>query len=208
MTPKEPVPEHYFREIPKSDVNLGLVRTQLRGKPFEFLTASSVFSKMRVDPGTRLLIETMVLPESGTILDLGCGYGAIGIAAATFKPRLHVIMTDINARAIQLAKHNCERNAVKNCEVRQGHLYEPVKDMSFKTVFSNPPVSAGMDAVRAIITGAKEVLEKEATFQMVIRSKIGTKTFPRLLIERFGNSTVLARESGYRVLTAQKRDHK
>ncbi len=208
MTPNKPVPEHYFKETPTSDVSLGLVRAQLRGRPFEFLTASSVFSKMKVDLGTRLLIETMILPERGTILDLGCGYGAIGIAAATFKPRLHVVMTDINARAVQLAKHNCERNAVKNCEVRQGHLYDPVKDLVFKTVLSNPPVSAGMDTLRAIVNGAKGVLDSEATLQMVIRSKIGAKTLPSLLVERYGNSTVLARESGYRVLMAQKDDLK
>jgi 16S rRNA G1207 methylase RsmC len=146
----------------------------------------------------------MIIPEKGRILDVGCGYGAVGIAAAKFNPHLNVVMTDINARAVQLAKNNCERNSVKNCEVRQGHLYEPVKGLTFKSVLSNPPVSAGMDAVEAIINGAGEVLDREAPFQMVIRSKIGTKRLPNLLVERFGNYNVLARESGYRVLLAQK----
>jgi len=204
MTRKKPGAEHYYDELPKSKENLGLVRTQLRGEPFEFLTASSVFSKTRVDLGSRLLIESMILPESGTILDVGCGYGAVGIAAATFNPRLHVVMTDINSRAVQLAKYNCEKNKVKNCEVRQGYLYDPVKGGNFKCVLSNPPVSAGMETVRAIISGAGKVLDKGAAFQMVIRSKIGAKTLPNLLMEQFRNCTVIARQSGYRVLSAEK----
>ncbi|UCD97268.1 MAG: methyltransferase, partial [Candidatus Bathyarchaeota archaeon] len=67
-----------------------MVHIQLRGEVFQFLTASSVFSKRRVDPGTRLLIEAMELPERGTLLDLGCGYGAVGIVAATLNPNLKV----------------------------------------------------------------------------------------------------------------------
>ena len=204
MTRKKTETEHYYNELPKSKANLGLVRTQLRGEPFEFLTASSVFSKTRVDLGSRLLIESMILPESGTILDVGCGYGAIGIAAASFNPRLHVIMTDVNARAVQLARYNCERNRVTNCEVRQGYLYDPVKGVTFMGVLSNPPVSAGMETVRTIISGAAEVMVEGATFQMVIQSKIGAKMLPRIFTETFGNCAVLARESGYRVLIAEK----
>ena len=67
--------EHYFASAPKSKERFGLVRTSLCGKPFEFLTASSVFSKRKVDCGTRLLIESMVLPEKGLVLDIGCGHG-------------------------------------------------------------------------------------------------------------------------------------
>lgn len=204
MTQKKPGAEHYYSELPKSKENLGLLRTQLRGEPFEFLTASSVFSKTRVDLGSRLLIESMILPERGTILDVGCGYGAVGIAAATFNPHLHVVMTDINSRAVQLARYNCEKNKVKNCAVREGYLYDPVKGLTFKCVLSNPPVSAGMETVRAIISGAEKVLDKGATFQMVIRSKIGAKTLPNLLTEQFRNYAVIARQSGYRVLSAEK----
>ncbi len=96
----------------------GLVRTNLRGKHFEFLTSSSVFSKTKIDSGTRLLIESMVLPKKGNVLDIGCGYGAVGIAAAKFNPNLHVVMTDVNLRAVRLAKQNVELNKIVNAEVR------------------------------------------------------------------------------------------
>jgi 16S rRNA G1207 methylase RsmC len=204
MTEKKSRVEHYFTALPKSEAKFALIRTSLRDRSFEFLTASSVFSKKRVDPGTRLLIEAMVLPATGCVLDLGCGYGAVGIAVAAFNPRVRVIMTDVNARAVRLAKQNIERNKITNAEVRCGHLYEPVEELTFNCVLSNPPVSAGMETVKAIIAQAPKAMASEATFQMVVRSKIGGKTLPFALNETFGNSAVLARESGYRVLIAQK----
>jgi 16S rRNA (guanine1207-N2)-methyltransferase len=197
--------EHYFTALPKSDAKLGLIRATLRGNSFEFLTASSVFSKKRVDLGTRLLIETMALPETGAVLDVGCGYGAVGIAAAASNPRLRVVMTDVNVRAVRLSRQNVEKNEVYNAEVRCGYLYEPVEGLAFNCVLSNPPVSAGMETVKDIITEAPQVMADKATFQMVIRSKIGAKTLPSVFNATFGSCVVLSRKSGYRVLMTEKR---
>ncbi len=196
--------EHYFAARPKSKPKLGIVKTYLRGLPFEFLTASGVFSKNRVDLGTRLLVESMVLPEKGCILDLGCGYGIVGLAAAVFNPSLRVIMVDVNIRAIKLARQNTESNNVKNVEVRHGNLYEPVKDLSFDAILSNPPISAGMETVKAIITQAPQRMTRKALFQMVVKSKIGRKRLNAILEDTFGNVDVLARKSGYRILISKK----
>jgi 16S rRNA (guanine1207-N2)-methyltransferase len=192
--------EHYFASAPKSQERFGLVRTSLCGRSFEFLTASSVFSKRKVDSGTRLLIEAMILPQTGCVLDIGCGYGAVGIAVAKVNPKLHVVMTDVNARAVRLAKKNIELNKVTNTEVRYGFFYEPVEDLRFNCVLSNPPVSAGMETVKNIVLQAPKVITAGGTFQMVIRSKIGAKLLPALFTETFGNCMVVARESGFRVL--------
>jgi 16S rRNA G1207 methylase RsmC len=146
----------------------------------------------------------MALPETGAVLDVGCGYGAVGIVTAASNSRLHVVLTDVNMRAVRLARQNIEINRIHNAEVRCGYLYEPVKDLTFNCVLSNPPVSAGMETVEAIITEAPKVMAHEATFQMVIRSKIGAKTLPSVFNETFGNCAVLARKSGYRVLIAEK----
>jgi 16S rRNA (guanine1207-N2)-methyltransferase len=196
--------DHYFVAEPKSKERFGLVRTVLCGKGFEFLTASSVFSKRRVDPGTRLLIESMVLPKTGCVLDIGCGYGAVGIVAAALNPKLSVVMSDVNMRAVRLAKRNVELNKIVNAEVRFGYLYEPVEGLVFNCVLSNPPVSAGMETVKAIVKEAAKVMADKATFQMVIRSKIGAKALPALFNETFGNCSVVARESGFRVLLGQR----
>ncbi len=203
MTKNNKTVEHYFASAPKSQEKFGLVRTSLRGRNFEFLTASSVFSKRKIDVGTRLLIEAMVLPHTGCVLDIGCGYGAVGIAAAASNPKLYVVMTDVNARAVRLAKKNVEINKAANAEVRYGYFYEPVETLQFNCVLSNPPVSAGMDTVKTIVQKAPSVMAKDAIFQMVIRSKIGAKLLPQLFAETFGNCAVLARESGFRVLVSK-----
>ena len=196
--------EHYFTEEPKSKARFGLIRAFFRGKPFEFLTSSGVFSKNRIDLGTRLLIECMVLPERGCLLDVGCGYGAVGIAAAVFNPNLHVVMVDVNRRALWLARQNIVKNLVADVEVRRSNLYASVSDLLFDCVVSNPPVSAGMDTVKAVICGAPKFMAKKGVFQMVVRSKVGGKRMRDFFEEAFGNVDVLARESGYRVLISSK----
>ncbi len=206
MAAKMPKPnrgDHYYSEAPKSEAKFGLVRACLCGKSFEFTTASGVFSIKRVDLGTTILIENMILPQTGCVFDVGCGYGAVGIAAAKFNPKLCVVMSDVNRRAVLLARKNAEKNHV-HVEVRQGSLYEPVAGMTFDSVLSNPPVSAGMETVKAIIQGAPAVLSCGGTLQMVVRSKIGKKSLPEAFTAAFGNFEVLAIESGYRVLRAQK----
>ncbi len=192
--------DHYFSSAPKCNDRFGLVRANLRGRNFEFLTSSSVFSKRKVDLGTYVLIDAMVLPQKGSVLDIGCGYGVVGIAAAASNPNLHIVMSDVNMRAIRLARQNLEANRICNAEVRYGYLYEPVGQNRFECILSNPPVSAGMDTVKAIISGAPKVMVAGGSFQMVIRSKIGAKSLPEAFCAAFGNCEVLARESGYRVL--------
>ncbi len=117
MSQKNKSTEHYFSAEPKSKERFGLVRATLCRRSFEFLTASSVFSKKRVDLGTRLLIESMVLPKEGCVLDIGCGYGAVGIVAAALNPKLRVVMTDVNIRAVRLARKNIELNKIANAQV-------------------------------------------------------------------------------------------
>ena len=204
MHKKEESQDHYFTAHPKSRAEFGMIHTHLRGRPLEFLTASGVFSKRRVDLGTRVLIESMVLAEEGRVLDVGCGYGAVGIVAAAFNPDLRVIMVDVNKRAVWLARQNIEINNVSNAEARRGRLYEPIKDLTFNCVLSNPPVSAGMETVKAIIAEAPRHMIDKAFFQMVVRSKIGGKRLSMLLESAFGNVNVLTRKSGYRVLISEK----
>jgi 16S rRNA (guanine1207-N2)-methyltransferase len=204
MERKERSAEHYFMERPTSKAKYGLVRACLRGRMFDFVTASGVFSKERVDLGTRLLVESMVLPEQGCVLDVGCGYGVAGIAAAALNPCLRVVMVDVNVRAVRLARQNVELNNLWNVEVRRGHLYEPVEGLMFDCVVSNPPVSAGMKIVEGIIVEAPWHMSSGATLQVVVRSKIGGKRLQSIFEKAFGHVEVLARGSGYRVLMSGK----
>jgi len=204
MTKQKSQAEHYYTPNPASRRRCALVRTWLRGRLFEFLTSSSVFSAKHIDVGTRLLIENMQLPSDGKVLDLGCGYGPIGIAAAALNPKLNVTMTDINIRAVKLAFLNAKRNHVANVTVKHGSLYEPVKGESFNCILTNPPLSAGMKTVKAIIAQAPKHMCEGGTLQMVTPSKIGHKTLPEAFRQTFGNAMTHTRKSGYRILLAQK----
>ncbi len=206
MTPKGKAcdADYYYTTNPKSEARYGIIQTCLRGKTFDFLTASGVFSVKQVDLGTKVLIENMILPKEGCVLDIGCGYGAVGIAAAKLNHKLRVVMTDVNRRAVLLARQNAARNRVHNVEVHHGNLYEPVQGFCLNGILSNPPISVGMETVKAIIRDAPSVLAAGGTLQMVVRSKIGKKTLPETFTAAFGNFRVLAIESGYRVLLGQK----
>lgn len=200
---KRKITTHYFSEKPETKPKYGIIRVYLRGRYFEFLTSSGVFSPKRIDLGTRLLIESMVLPEEGCILDLGCGYGPVGIVAATLKPKLQVYMVDINERAIKLARENAKRNLTENVKVMQGFLYEPVKKLKFDAILCNPPISAGMKTIKKIINEAPAHLKKNGMLEIVVRSKIGGKTIKEFMEKTFGNVKVHARQSGYRVLISK-----
>ncbi|HIQ23548.1 MAG TPA: methyltransferase domain-containing protein, partial [Pyrodictium delaneyi] len=120
-------PSHYYRPRSRRGPRR-LISDHLRGVTVEFYVSSDVFSPNEVDTGTRLLIEHARVPEQGTVLDLGCGYGAIGITLAKAYPKLRVVMVDVNPRAVELAKINARHNQVEDrVTVLRGNLYEPVE---------------------------------------------------------------------------------
>jgi 16S rRNA G1207 methylase RsmC len=197
------MPEHYFSENPTSHEEKGLIKCTIRGIELNLETSSGIFSHRHIDNGTLLLIEAMRLPEGGSVLDLGCGYGAIGIVAARLCPSIEVWMTDINSRAVALAEVNTRRNGVK-ATVKQGNLYEPVGDKRFDLILTNPPISAGIDAtVKPMIVGARDHLNQHGALQLVVQSNKGGKTLAQIMEETFGNVEATARGGGFRVLTAE-----
>jgi 16S rRNA (guanine1207-N2)-methyltransferase len=197
---------HYFSRRPEAPERRGLLRCRLRGLEFEFVTSSGVFSPRALDRGTRLLVESMVLPESGAVLDVGCGYGPVGTAAARIRPGLEVWMTDVNERAITLAEENARRNRVGDVIVRQGDLYEPVGNAVFTAILSNPPISAGMRRmVEPLVGGAVDRLLDGGSLQLVVQSNKGGRTVASLMEGYFGGVEVVARGGGYRVLMSVKR---
>ncbi len=195
---------HYFNREPFfKKLRIRKIITNLRGFNITLITLPGVFSSIGIDLGTRLLIENMIVQDYWNILDLGCGYGVIGIVAAKLAPNGHVIMTDINKLALKLAKINVRLNNVKNVKIRYGNLYEPVKNMKFNTIITNPPWSAGMSLNEKLIRESINYLEPGGYFQLVVPSKF-SKRIAKIVEETYGNFEELTSESRYVVYVARK----
>lgn len=189
--------EHYFTKIPSSKIRKYKFKVFIRGVELIIVSESGVFSAKKLDKGTEVLAKYMRIEENWKILDLGCGYGVLGIVAAKLAPRGYVVLTDINKRAVKLAKINIKLNNIKNAEVRWGDLYEPVKNETFDTVVSNPPISAGLKVCYKIIEKAPRHLVEGGLLQIVARHKKGGRRLMDKMIEVFGNCEIIAREAGY-----------
>ncbi|MDR7567471.1 MAG: methyltransferase, partial [Armatimonadota bacterium] len=140
------------------------------------------------------------------ILDVGCGYGVIGLVAAAQASRGRAVLVDINERAVALARGNALRNGIRNVEVLWGDLYEPVGDRAFDLIVTNPPIRAGRAVVRALIEGARAHLRPGGRFYLVARTAQGARTLGRIIGEVFGNVAEVERGGGYRVYRAVRED--
>ena len=190
--------QHYYSEKPTSELKLKKIKAILREKEFEFYTGSGVFSPKRVDPATILLINKSVVKEEDKVLDLCAGYGPVGIAIKKIFPKADVYLTDVNKRAIHLAKKNARLNKVK-VTVKSGDLYVPYKDEKFDVILVNPPMAAGRKICFKIREDAKQYLKNGGTLQLVARHQKGGKQLEKKMQEVFGDTEVLSKKSGFRV---------
>lgn len=195
--------DHYYSEEPKTGHALREIREEVRGVSLTLLTDAGVFSRGRIDFGTRLLIETVPLPQVGPILDLGCGYGPIGITLAKLLPHLVVYMSDPNRRAASLAQQNAERNGAANVRIYVGEGYTPFPpEVRFGAIVTNPPIRAGKRVVYGLVEGARERLLAGGTLTCVAQTKQGAKSLRAHIESVFGNVAELEKDGGYRVFHA------
>lgn len=194
--------EHYYSADQKSDLNIKKIRQRIRGINFEFYTASGVFSNEKIDRGTLVLAENMIVNNNSKVLDIGCGIGILGIVAAKSFDA-DIVMTDINKRAVMLAVKNAGLNNVK-AEIYQGNLYEKIKDNNFDVILSNPPQTAGKEICFRLIEQSKNHLKKNGSLQIVARHNKGGRSLSKKMEEVFGNVHVIAKKSGYWVYTSIK----
>lgn len=194
--------EHYYSEQQKSLFKIKKIKQRIKGKEFEFYTASGVFSREKVDKGTLVLAENMLIGKNNKVLDIGCGIGILGIVAAKIFDA-DIVMSDINKRAVMLAKMNAGLNNVK-AEIYQGNLYKKIKDNDFDVVLSNPPQTAGKVVCFKLIEQSKNHLKNNGNLQLVARHNKGGKTLSKKMEEVFGNAMVIAKKSGYWVYVSVK----
>lgn len=191
--------EHYYTARPQSAHRPRRWKTTLRGKELVFITDAGVFSAEGVDRGTRLLIETVELPQEGDVLDLGCGYGVLGIACAVSEPGLRVVMVDINQRALELARQNARLNGAANTEILESDGYQALKGRRFDLILTNPPFRQGKELVSAWLKDGRNYLKPGGRLVMVVRTQQGAHSWRRRLEEWYGHCEELEKGGGYRV---------
>ena len=176
----------------------------LKDMQFTFSTGSGVFSKSGIDKGTQILIQFAQVPEQGALLDLGCGYGPVGIVMKKIHPDLEVVCSDINERAVFLAKKNAASNRVE-VKTRQSDGFEKIKGM-FDCILLNPPQTAGKKICQKLMADSFEHLSKGGTLQIVARHNKGGKALSEFMQDVFGNMAVVKIKSGYRVYISKKEE--
>lgn len=199
----KPATHYYSKEQPKERKRF-VLRLDIKGHRLELTSSSGIFSKDRIDLGTLVLLGSMVLPEEGEILDMGCGCGIIGITVAKVRPRSRVTMVDINPTAIKLAKENIETNSVTNATAINSDLYSGLEGQKFDLIISNPPLAAGYKVVFPLIEDSKSHLSKGGYLQLVLRK--GVNAIPKKMNEVFGNVELISRKSGYKVFRSINRN--
>ncbi|MEW9032466.1 MAG: class I SAM-dependent methyltransferase [Planifilum fimeticola] len=197
--------EHYFTSRPETTGAERQIAARLKGFEFRFWTDAGVFSKQGIDFGTRLLIETVQLPEAAEILDLGCGYGPVGIVCAKADPSCRVTMVDVNRRALLLAERNARLNGVSGrVTILESDGLRALSDRLFDAALINPPIRAGKAVVYRLFAESAEHLRPGGSLWVVIRKKQGAESAKRELEKHFRNVSRVEQKKGYWILRADR----
>ncbi|GGI39735.1 class I SAM-dependent methyltransferase [Mammaliicoccus stepanovicii] len=199
---------HYY----DNDPNVRSERTSFdyfyRDTKLSFLTDHGVFSKGKIDFGSDLLISTFLnLNPPGPkkrILDVGCGYGPIGLTCAKVLPHSEVTLVDVNERALGLASDNQKHNHIDNVEVKVSNCLDNMIDKTFDFVLTNPPIRAGKEVVHRILEQSVDVLVSGGALYVVIQKKQGMPSAKKKMQEIFGNAEIVEKSKGYYILKSVK----
>lgn len=193
--------QHYFTSNPQSAHDERAIQVELAGVRADFCTDAGVFSRDGLDFGSRLLIETVHPLLHGRVLDMGCGWGAIGVLLARLCPDAQITMADINERAVALAARNARQNgAIAETLVSDG--YENIAP-AFDAIVTNPPIRAGKQTVYRILDGAKTRLAPGGRLFLVIRKEQGAPSAQTHLQGVYSRVELLARKKGYWILACE-----
>ena len=194
--------EHYFTSTPDGDLRPRRITARLAGRDLELTTAGGVFSPGHVDLGTRVLLDAVPEPPaSGDLLDLGCGWGPIALSLALDAPDARVWAVDVNQRALELVRRNCEELGVTNVNAV---LPEDVPaDVRFDTIWSNPPIRIGKEELHALLERWLPRLAPGADGWLVVQRNLGSDSLQKWLVEAFDERLEVERvgsAKGFRVL--------
>ena len=195
--------DHYYTSAPTSAHKPGEVSFDYRGHHLVFATDSGVFSRTELDRGTEVLIDTLPEEISGSVLDMGCGYGVIGVAVGKHWPACRVTMADINQRACALAAENARSNGVQ-AVVLESDGYQRVKGEHYDLILQNPPIRAGKAVIYQMFADAARCLNPGGELWLVIRKQQGAPSAMTYLKTLYHCVEAIEKKSGFWVIRCQE----
>ena len=194
--------DQYFEREPSSASKKQQFSQSFSDFTMTFATNNGVFSKHKMDFGSRLLLKNLLKFESASLLDLGAGYGSLGLTYAKAYPESQVTLVEINHRAASLITENAKRNGLNNVAIGLGDGYAPITGQKFGIIVTNPPIRAGKAVYYPWVEQAPQHLKVGGHFFCVIQTKQGAKSFYDKMNQVFPVTQLLDIEGGYRILMA------
>jgi 16S rRNA (guanine1207-N2)-methyltransferase len=195
--------DHYFTADPSVAFKRAPVHAEVWGQELDLVSGSGVFAQGRVDIGTAILFRETEPPAPGRILDLGCGYGLIGLAVAAAVPEAHVTAVDVNERAVLLANENAASLGVAD-RFRAGTPDEVDPDATYDEIWSNPPIRIGKEALHELLLTWLPRLAPGGRAVLVVGKNLGADSLQRWLGEQGYPTVRLASAKGFRVLETRR----
>lgn len=180
----------------------------LNDTKYTFISDNGVFSKGEVDYGSIALLKILLKQNfTGNILDIGCGYGTIGLILAKNFPECNFLLSDVNIRACALARENKKSFGVKNVEIIESDIFQNI-DKNFDYIVTNPPIRAGKKVIYSIFEQSYHHLNQNGSLFIVIRRSHGAESAQKFIHSVFENCELLKKDKGFYVYRATKKDTK
>lgn len=194
--------EHYFTNNENLKSEIRKINYNYKSFSFTFFSDLGVFSKDKIDYGSRLLVETYLNYNNSSkkILDVGCGYGFIGVVLSKVT-NSEILMVDVNKRAIHLTERNIIENKV-NAKSFISDAYENVND-KYDVIITNPPIRAGKDKVLEILNESVKYLNDNGKLWFVIRKDQGAKSIIKVLNKELKVDNI-EKSKGFYIFCAKK----
>ena len=194
--------EHYYSNNPTSASEEKEIEYYIAGKKIKLVVDNGVFSKAHVDIATNFMLNVLIKENiNGNVLDVGCGYGVIGITLKTFFKDIKVTMLDINERALGLAQKGVKLNKLDNVKIIESDGFAAIKEEEkFDVIVTNPPIRAGKHVIYQMYEDSFKHLKSGGAFYLVINKKHGAPSTKEFLINLFGNCEILDKKTGFNVM--------
>ena len=190
--------EHYYTKDPTSRHEEHAFALDCAGRTLQFETDAGVFSKLKLDTGTALLLKALPETFHGRALDLGCGWGPVGVALGALYPDCQIVFTDVNLRALSLAEQNAKASQVTGTFI-QSDGFAGIDGM-FDYIITNPPIRAGKETIYRMFADSAAHLNPNGQLYLVIRKQQGAPSALKYLSTLFVSAEVIEKSGGYWVI--------